>query len=187
MVIWLWTGVSAQQWQSDSLQWKTAASSTVSCVYNPVFLFCVLPFSLLSCLPSLRNASRVTFLVRTVILGSVCIGSQLSFLNLKLLAYLLQVICSLRFISWGWGFSSAVECLPRKRKALGSVPSSEKKKKKRFISCMWVHCCWDTPEKDIGSHYRWLGATMWLLGFELRTSGRAVSVLNHRAISPALK
>jgi hypothetical protein len=26
---------------------------------------------------------------------------------------------------------------------------------------------------------------MWLLGIELRTSGRAVSVLNHRAISPA--
>jgi len=29
----------------------------------------------------------------------------------------------------GWGFSSVVERLPRKRKALGSVPSSEKKKK----------------------------------------------------------
>jgi len=28
-----------------------------------------------------------------------------------------------------WGFSSVVERLPRKRKALGSVPSSEKKKK----------------------------------------------------------
>lgn len=56
---------------------EDAPSSTVSCIYNPVFLFCVLPFSLLSCLPSLRNASRVTFLVRTVILGSVCIGSQL--------------------------------------------------------------------------------------------------------------
>jgi hypothetical protein len=26
---------------------------------------------------------------------------------------------------------------------------------------------------------------MWLLGFELRTSGRAVSALNRRAISPA--
>jgi len=31
--------------------------------------------------------------------------------------------------SMGWGFSSVVERLPRKRKALGSVPSSEKKKK----------------------------------------------------------
>jgi hypothetical protein len=30
-----------------------------------------------------------------------------------------------------------------------------------------------------------LWATMWLLGFELRTSGRAVSILNHWAISPA--
>jgi hypothetical protein len=32
------------------------------------------------------------------------------------------------------------------------------------------------------SHYRWLWATMWLLGFELMTSGRAVGALNH---SPA--
>jgi len=43
----------------------------------------------------------------------------------------------------------------------------------------------DTPEENIGSHYRWLWATMWLLGIELRTSGRAVSALNHWAISPA--
>jgi hypothetical protein len=35
------------------------------------------------------------------------------------------------------------------------------------------------------SYYRWLWATMWLLGFELRTSGRAVNALNHWAISPA--
>jgi hypothetical protein len=27
---------------------------------------------------------------------------------------------------------------------------------------------------------------MWVLGIELRTSGRAVSALNHRAITPAL-
>ena len=33
----------------------------------------------------------------------------------------------------------------------------------------------DTPEEGIRSCYRWLWATMWLLGFELRTSGRAVS------------
>jgi len=32
--------------------------------------------------------------------------------------------------SRGWGFSSVVEGLPSKCKALGSVPSSEKKKKK---------------------------------------------------------
>jgi hypothetical protein len=44
----------------------------------------------------------------------------------------------------------------------------------------------DTPEEGIRSHYRWLWATMWLLGIELRTSGRAVSALNHWAISPAL-
>jgi len=43
----------------------------------------------------------------------------------------------------------------------------------------------DTPEEGIRSHYRWLWTTMWLLGFELRTSGRAVSALNRWAISPA--
>jgi hypothetical protein len=31
------------------------------------------------------------------------------------------------------------------------------------------------PEEGIGSHYRWLWATLWLLGIELRTSGRASS------------
>ena len=40
-------------------------------------------------------------------------------------------------------------------------------------------------EKSSRSHYRWLWATMWLLGIELRTSGRAVSALNCWAISPA--
>jgi hypothetical protein len=30
-----------------------------------------------------------------------------------------------------------------------------------------------------------LWATMWLLGIELRTPGRTVSVLNHWTISPA--
>jgi len=42
----------------------------------------------------------------------------------------------------------------------------------------------DTPEEGIRSHYRWLWATMWLLGIELRTFGRAVSAPNHWAISP---
>ena len=36
----------------------------------------------------------------------------------------------------------------------------------------------DTPEEGIRPRYRWLWATMWLLGTELRTSGRAVSALN---------
>ena len=35
------------------------------------------------------------------------------------------------------------------------------------------------------SYYRWLWATIWLLGIELRTSRRAVNALNHWAISPA--
>ena len=44
----------------------------------------------------------------------------------------------------------------------------------------------DTPEEGIGSHYRRLWATMWLLGIDgLRTSGRVVSALNYRGISPA--
>jgi hypothetical protein len=43
----------------------------------------------------------------------------------------------------------------------------------------------DTPEEGIRSHYRWLRATTWLLGIELRTSERAVSALNLNAISPA--
>jgi hypothetical protein len=40
------------------------------------------------------------------------------------------------------------------------------------------------PEEGIRSPY--CGATtMWLLGTDLRTFGRAASALNHRAISPA--
>ena len=37
--------------------------------------------------------------------------------------------------------------------------------------CMYVYM----SEEDVRSHYRWLWATMWFLGIELRTSGRAVS------------
>jgi hypothetical protein len=44
----------------------------------------------------------------------------------------------------------------------------------------------DSPEEGIRSHYRWLWATMWLVGFELRTSGKAVSAPNLWATSPAL-
>jgi len=45
----------------------------------------------------------------------------------------------------------------------------------------------DTSEEGISSHNKWLWAPIWWLGFELRTSGRAVSALNHWAISPALE
>ena len=57
----------------------------------------------------------------------------------------------------------------------------------KFISCLWLHCsCLQTHQKrGIRSHYRWLWATMWLLGLELRTFGRAVSALNRWAISLA--
>jgi hypothetical protein len=57
-----------------------------------------------------------------------------------------------------------------------------------FLSFMYMSALLpssDTPEEGIGSHYR-LWATMWLLGIELRTSGRAVGALNCWAISPAL-
>ena len=40
-------------------------------------------------------------------------------------------------------------------------------------------------EEGIKFHYRWLWATMWLLGIELKTSGRAVGALNHWANSLA--
>jgi hypothetical protein len=33
--------------------------------------------------------------------------------------------------------------------------------------------------RHIRTHYRWSGVTIWMLGIELRTSGRAVSALNH--------
>jgi hypothetical protein len=45
----------------------------------------------------------------------------------------------------------------------------------------------DTPEEGIGSHYRRLGATMWLLGIELRFSGRAGSALNLLTSKPSLQ
>jgi len=51
-----------------------------------------------------------------------------------------------------------------------------------YMSTLWLS---DRPEKGIGSHYRWLCATMWLLGIKFGTSGRAVSALNCWAISPA--
>ena len=43
----------------------------------------------------------------------------------------------------------------------------------------------DTPEEGIRFHDRWLRATRWVLGIELRTVRSAVSTLNHWAISLA--
>ena len=45
----------------------------------------------------------------------------------------------------------------------------------------------DTPEECIRSHYRWLCATMWLLGIELGTFRKSVSALIHWAISLTLE
>jgi hypothetical protein len=41
------------------------------------------------------------------------------------------------------------------------------------------------PEEGVRSPYGWLWATMWLLGFELRTFGRAISALTRWTFSPA--
>ena len=66
--------------------------------------------------------------------------------------------------------------------------------RKLKVSCQIFYVCENTvtvavfrhtPEEGIRSHDRWLWATMWLLGIELRTSGRAASALNGWAISPA--
>ena len=56
-----------------------------------------------------------------------------------------------------------------------------------LLTCMCSMCmqCPGRPEEGVRSHYGWLWATMWLLGFELRTFRRAVSALTHWAISPA--
>jgi hypothetical protein len=64
------------------------------------------------------------------------------------------------------------------------------KKKKRFIYLfiyLFIYFIYmsilylssGTLEETIRSHYRWLRVTMWLLGIELWTSGRAVRVLNY--------
>lgn len=43
----------------------------------------------------------------------------------------------------------------------------------------------DLSKESIGSHYKWLSTTTWLLRIELRISGRGVSAINHWTISPA--
>jgi hypothetical protein len=52
---------------------------------------------------------------------------------------------------------------------------------RRFIYFMYMSTLSlssNIQEEGIGSHYRWLLATMWWLGIELRTFGRAVSAFN---------
>ena len=53
-----------------------------------------------------------------------------------------------------------------------------------YLFYVYENAVADTPEEGIRFHYRWLWATMWLLGFEFRTFRRAVSALNRWAISP---
>jgi len=92
-----------------------------------------------------------------------------------------------------------VERLPRKRKALGSVPSSEKKnqKKKRFLF-IHVHAFGSILLCLCGAHKGQkrasdllelelqvvVGCLMWVLGTELRSFARAANTLNCRAVSP---
>ena len=76
---------------------------------------------------------------------------------------------------------------------LGTVgPSTKitpKMDQKLFILYMWLHCrCLQTHQKRASDpHYRWLWATIWLLGIELRTFGRTVRALHCWAISSAPK
>jgi hypothetical protein len=88
-----------------------------------------------------------------------------------------QMVVSLHVVVGNWIFrTSAPSCQPR---SLWS---------KDLLFCVsTLQLSSDSPEGGIRSHYRWLWATMWLLGFELRTSRRAVGVgaLNCWAISPA--
>jgi hypothetical protein len=61
-------------------------------------------------------------------------------------------------------------------------------KKNLFIYIMYMSALSScTPADSIWAHYRCLWTTMWLLGIELRASGRTVSALSHWATSPALK
>jgi hypothetical protein len=46
-----------------------------------------------------------------------------------------------------------------------------------FMYASTLLCSSDTPEEGMGSQYRWLWANMWLLGIELRNSGRAISAV----------
>ena len=50
---------------------------------------------------------------------------------------------------------------------------------RRFVFFMYMNALSSYSLEDgTRSHYRWLCATMWLLGIELGTSGRVASALN---------
>ena len=56
-----------------------------------------------------------------------------------------------------------------------------------YLMCIvfYLHTCLWGCQLPWSWSYRQLWTTMWLLGIELRTSGRAASALNRWAISPA--
>jgi hypothetical protein len=76
-----------------------------------------------------------------------------------------------------WELNSNL-CSPR--------PCSLRPKDLFIIMCKYTVAVFRHTRRGHRFHYRWLWATMWLLGFELRTFRRAVSALNHWDISPAL-
>jgi hypothetical protein len=67
--------------------------------------------------------------------------------------------CLVGWFGFGFGFFGKILCI-------------------YFIYVSTLSFSSDTPDEGIQSCYRWLWATMWLLGIELRTSGRAVGGLS---------
>jgi hypothetical protein len=83
-----------------------------------------------------------------------------------------QMVVSLHVVVRNWSFRTSGQPLP------SSQPHSIwPKELLLYVSTLSS----DTPEEGVRSHYRWLWATVWLLGFELRTYRRAVNALTHLA------
>jgi hypothetical protein len=83
---------------------------------------------------------------------------------------------------WELNFRTSALSSPHRLLHLLSPACSGPKIYLLYISTLYLSS--DTPEEGVRSHYGWLWATMWLLGFEFRTFGRAVSALTHWVISP---
>ena len=95
--------------------------------------------------------------------------------------YLTGVVCGREPKWWSWELNLSL-LYSRATWTVSPVPELEKKKKKPHVYeyAIFTYTC--IPEMGIRPNYRWL--SMWLLGIELRTLGRAASALNHWAISP---
>ena len=53
-----------------------------------------------------------------------------------------------------------------------------------FPTCMFVHCVCTQRDQQWNWRCRWLWATMWVLGIEPKSTGRATSALSHWTILP---